>query len=216
MAKLFTDQGLTVFEVVHGSQPKYTISDILPQVRHAVRFVHSVASQYRVDPNRLGIVGISSGGHLTLMLAGTGDAGDPNAKDLVERESSVLKAAVAIAPPTDFLNWDKPHRSLVEDKVLASLLTVYEITPQMPAEKVNSILLDLSPVHTVTDHFPTTLLVHGDSDTLVPNQQSKLLDLELEKHHVKHKLEIVPGGGHDGKTFAPGLLSAVKWFLANL
>ncbi len=216
MAKLFTDQGLTVFTVVHGAQPKYTIAEILPQVRCAVRFIHSVAGKYQVDPNRLGVAGISSGGHLTLMLAATGDAGNPNTTDPIDRESSKLKAAVAIAPPTDFLNWGKPQETLFTQKNLAMLLPVYEITLQMPEDKMKGILRDLSPLYKVTDTFPITLLVHGDIDALVPVQQSKVLDAELEKHHVKHMLSIIPGGGHDGKTFGPGLVAAAKWFLDNL
>lgn len=216
VAKLFTDQGLTVFTVVHGSQPKYTISEILPQVQHAVRFIHSVASKYQVDPSRLGVTGISSGGHLTLMLAATGRPGDPKATDPVDRESSELKAVVAVAPPADFLNWGKSEHLVSEEKNLAMLLPVYEITPQMPKDKMTSIFHDLSPLYKVTDHFPITLLVHGDSDVLVPVQQSKDLDAELEKHHVKHKLMIVAGGGHDGKTFGPGVTAAVRWFVENL
>ena len=58
--------------------------------------------------------------------------------------------------------------------------------------------------------------LHGDSDPLVPVQQSQDMDAELEKHHVKHKLIVVPGGGHDGKTFGPGVTAAVKWFVENL
>ncbi len=216
IAKLFTDQGLTVFTVVHGSQPKYTVPEILPQVRRAVRFIHSVAAQYHVDPKRLGVTGISSGGHLTLMLAGTGDPGDPSAKDPVDRESSELKAAVAIAPPSDFLDWGVPEHMVFAEKNMAMFLFAFGMTPQTPEDKVKSLSYDLSPLHTVTDHFPITLLVHGDSDTLVPIQQSKVMDAELEKHHIKHKLTIVAGGGHDVKTFVPGVSAALQWFLDNL
>ncbi len=216
LAKFFTDQGLTVFTVVHGSQPKYTAAEMLPQLRHAVRFIHAEAAKYHVDPNRLGVTGISSGGYMTLMLAGTGDAGNPSATDPIDRESSQLKAAVAIAPPADFLVWGRAQHSVFDETSLALLLPVFGITPQMSADKVKSIAHDMSPIHTVTDHFPITLLVHGDSDALVPEQQSKVMDEELEKHHIKHKLRIVAGGGHDTKTFLPGILAAVKWFLENL
>ncbi len=216
LAKLFTDQGLTVFTVVHGSQPKYTVPEIVPQVRRAVRFIHSVAAQYHVDPKRLGVTGISSGGVLTLMLAGTGDPGNPKAADPVDRESSELKVAVAIAPATDFLNWGKPQQSVFAEKNLAPLLPAFGISPQTPADRVKAIEHDFSPLYTVNDHFPPTLLVHGDADALVPVQQSKLMDTELAKHHVKHKLTIVTGGGHDDKTFRPGILAAVKWFVENL
>lgn len=66
----FVKAGFTVFEVVHGAQPRYRVEEIVAQVRSAARFVHAHAADYRVDPGRLGVTGISSGGHLSLMVAG--------------------------------------------------------------------------------------------------------------------------------------------------
>src|SRR5205814_1180399 len=43
VAKLFNDQGITVVEVVHGSQPRYTLNEIVPQIKRAVRYVHANA-----------------------------------------------------------------------------------------------------------------------------------------------------------------------------
>lgn len=216
VTKPFLDQGITVFEVVHGSQPRYTVSEIIPIVQRAVRFIHSVAPQYHVDPNRLGVTGISSGGHLTLMLAGTGGPGNPGAPDPVDRESSAVKAVVAFMPPTDFANWGKPGYLSYSAKNLAGFMPAFGINAQTPADKLTSMGHDLSPIYTVTDHFPPTLLIHGDSDTLVPVQQSREMDAELEKHHIKHALVIIPGGGHDGKTIVGGFPAALKWFMDNL
>lgn len=105
LAKFFTDHGYTVFEVVHGSQPKYTIAEIVPQVRRAVRFIRANATTYGIDPQAIGVSGGSAGGHLSLEIAGLGDDGDATAKDPVERASSRANAVVAFFPPTDFLNW---------------------------------------------------------------------------------------------------------------
>src|SRR5262249_49117526 len=66
------DRGYTVFAVVHGSQPKFVISEIEPDIHRAVRFVRHHAAEYGVDPNRLGITGGSAGGHLSLMMATQG------------------------------------------------------------------------------------------------------------------------------------------------
>jgi acetyl esterase/lipase len=62
-------------------------------------------AEFGIDPQRLGVCGESAGGHLTLMLATTGDDGDPAATDEVLRHSSRIAAAVAIAPPTDLRGW---------------------------------------------------------------------------------------------------------------
>src|SRR5688500_17831508 len=74
MMKGFLDRGQTVFTVVHGSAPKFTIQEILPDIDLATRYVRLHASEYGVDPNRLGISGGSAGGHLSLMQGARGKA----------------------------------------------------------------------------------------------------------------------------------------------
>ena len=68
-------RGYTVFAVLHGSQPRYTIPEILPDIQRAVRFVRYSASRFGIDPDHIGIYGGSSGGHLSLMQAVTGRGG---------------------------------------------------------------------------------------------------------------------------------------------
>jgi acetyl esterase/lipase len=63
-----TDRGYTVFAVVHGSQPRYTIPEIIQDMNRAVRFIRYHAKDYGIDPDRLGVTGASAGGHLSLML----------------------------------------------------------------------------------------------------------------------------------------------------
>ena len=106
--KLFLDAGYTVFAVVHGSQPKFTIPEMVQDLHRAVRFVRHNAAVYGVNPDRLGITGSSSGGHLALMVATQGAKGNADAPDPVERESSAVQAAAVFFPPTDFLNWGAP------------------------------------------------------------------------------------------------------------
>ena len=65
-------RGYTVFAVVHGSMPRFNVPDIILDVQRAVRFIRHNAAQYGVDPNRLGVLGSSSGGHLALMIATQG------------------------------------------------------------------------------------------------------------------------------------------------
>src|SRR5262249_479520 len=60
-------RGYTVFAVVHGSQPKFTIPEVLEDMHRAVRFIRHHAPEYKIDPDRIGITGGSAGGHLSLM-----------------------------------------------------------------------------------------------------------------------------------------------------
>ena len=67
-------RGYTVFAVYHIPQPKATVMEITEEVYRAVRFIRHNAAQYGVDPQRLGVTGGSSGGHLSLMM-NVADAG---------------------------------------------------------------------------------------------------------------------------------------------
>lgn len=101
----WTKAGYTTFVVVHGSQPRFHIDEIVPDVQRAVRFVRANAASYGIDPDKIGVTGGSAGGHLSLMLAVKGAAGNPKAPDPVDRASSVVNAVACYYPPTDFISW---------------------------------------------------------------------------------------------------------------
>jgi acetyl esterase/lipase len=215
-AKFLTDQGFTVFEVVHGAQPRYIIPEIIKQLQHAIRFVRANAKTYGIEPNEIGVTGISSGGHLSLMLAGLGDDGDPSAKDPVDQASSKVNAVVAFMPPTDFLDWGAKDTMTIKDPKLAPFLPAFGIKPGATDADIKELARSDSPIYLVKAGFPPTLLVQGDKDTLVPEQQSQLLDSTFETDKVVHKLIIVPGGGHDLTTVLGGLQAALQWFKDHL
>jgi acetyl esterase/lipase len=200
--KAFADGGFTVFEVVHGTQPRFKVAEIVEQVRTAVRFVHAHAADYGIDTNRVGVSGISSGGHLALMIGGSPD--------------SPVNAVAAIAPPTDLANWGKPAFALVDDPQMAMFVPALGIDPKAPRNDIEGLARKLSPIAYANPKYPPTLIVHGDDDKIVPLQQAQAMDQALAKLGVEHKLEVVPGGGHDDKTFGPGLMKALQWFKDKL
>ena len=95
-------RGYTVFAVVHGSQPRFTIPEIVKDMNRAVRFIRFHAKDYHIDPDRIGITGGSAGGHLSLMQGTAGDTGDKNAKDPVDQTSSRVQAVGCFFPAHGF------------------------------------------------------------------------------------------------------------------
>jgi dipeptidyl aminopeptidase/acylaminoacyl peptidase len=85
-----------------------------------------------------------------------------------------------------------------------------------PKNDVAALAKQLSPITYVNAKYPPTLIIHGDSDKVVPLQQAQAMDHALAKAGVEHALEVIPGGGHDDKTFGPGLMKALQWFRAKL
>jgi len=216
LAKPFTDQGFTMFEVMHGSQPRYKVPDIVGELQHAIRFIRANAATYGIDKNEIGVMGGSSGGHLSLMLAAMGDDGQADAKDPVDQESSRVNAVVAFFPPTDMLNWGKPGQYANKIPQLAIFLPALSVAADTPDDKAQQIGQTWSPIYHISPMFPPTLLLHGDADQLVPLQQSQELDGVFTKDGVEHKLIIMKGIGHDARAFALELGEELGWFKGHL
>ena len=184
--------GFTVFVVRHGSGPRYTVPEMTPDINRSVRFVRANAAKYSVDPNRLGITSGSSGGHLSLMAAMTGDDGKLDSKDPIERVSSQVQAVVAWFPPTDMINWGAPNGYKLIPLLRPGLFERMfgEITD------LEAQLKSISPLYLVTKDSPPLLLIHGDADRTVPLQQSEITKAKYEEQGAKVKLVVEPGGGH--------------------
>jgi acetyl esterase/lipase len=198
--KLFLDHGYSVFAVVHGSQPKFIIPEIVQDLQRAVRFIRHNARNYGVDPRGLGITGSSSGGHLSLMVATQGDSGDPNSPDPVDRESSAVQAAAVFFPPTDFLNWGKPGAYALTNS-MAPLAAAFGPRGEMTADW-QAYGREISPAYFVTSNLPPIVIVHGDADSAVPLQQSELFIQKAREHGATiPKLVVRHGKGHGWGNF---------------
>ena len=216
VARAFTDKGITLFQVVHGTQPRFTVTEIASDIRRAVRFVRTNAEKFGVDPNRLGISGGSAGGHLSLLTAATATAGDPAAKDPVERSSSGVQAVGVFYPPTDFSNYGKDGQHAMGNPMLKGYWPAFGINDATTAEDKLKLEASLSPLPAMTEKMPPTLLIHGDADFLVPLQQSKLVEAKLTALKVPVKLIVKPGKGHGWADMAPDLAQIADWFAKYL
>ena len=163
-----SDRGYTVFAVVHGSQPRFTVPEIIQDMNRAVRFIRHHGKEYGIDPARIGVCGASAGGHLSLMLGTAGDAGKPDAKDPVDRESSRVQAVACFFPPTDFLNYGKtglrkihatdhgpPYRAAFDYRELDQQSRLW--VPITDEARLAEIARQISPVYHVTPGRPADL-----------------------------------------------------------
>jgi acetyl esterase/lipase len=217
MAKGLNDLGYTVFEVVHGSQPKYTIPEIARMITRAVRFVHANAKSYGVDETRLALMGASAGGHLTLLTAARGDDGNAASTDPIEKASSRVKTAIAYFPPTDFLHYGSSGAEVsAKNPMMAPFIPAFGLPANATAEQTTALLTAVSPITYVTAKMPPTLLIHGDKDALVPIQQSETFRDKLKSLGVEVELVTVPGGQHDGATVNGGLVRLMSWLDEHL
>ncbi len=201
--------GFTLFVVRHGSGPRYFVPEMVKDMNRSVRFVRSVAKKYGVSPDHLGITSGSSGGHLALMAAVTGDDGNPESKDPLEKVSSKVQCVVAWFPPTDMINWGYPNGYTAIESIRPGLFE----TMFGKVDNLEERLKEISPFYFVTEKSPPLLLIHGDSDRTVPLQQSTVLKEKYESLKLPVDLIVKEGGGHSGW---PGLMEQYErvweWF----
>jgi acetyl esterase/lipase len=209
------DHGYTVFAVVHGSNPRYTIREIVPQMERSVRFIRHHAKEYGVDPTRLGVAGGSAGAHLSLMLATRGGPGNADAKDPVDRESSAVQAAAGFFPPTDFLNYGKPGESAVGEGILKDFRSAFGEVPKDPEAK-RRFAESISPIYHVRSGVPPVFLLVGDQDKLVPMQQSELFLERVKAAGGVGEIEVRPGQGHGWKDWENDVERFAVWFDRHL
>jgi len=210
------ERGYTVFAVVHGSQPKFTIPEIEQDIHRAVRFVRHTAAKYGVNPDRLGITGASAGGHLSLTLGTQGGPGQPEAKDPVDRESSAVQAVACFFPPTDFLNWTKPGDNEVG---IGPVGTQFKAAfgPRSDTEEGREALgKEISPINYITPRMAPTLVMHGDADKLVPIYQAEIFKRRCEETHAPFKLVVREGKDHGWKEMGDDMKIFVDWFDEHL
>ena len=216
LARPFTDRGMTVFHVVHGTQPRFTLPEIVEDIHRAVRFVRTNAASWGVNPDKLGISGGSAGGHLSLMMGAYGAPGDPNAKDPVDRASSRVQAIACLFPPTDFLNYGQEGQAAMKVPMLRVFWPAFGITDKTSEEELEKLGRSLSPIYGDLKNMPPTLIVHGDADLLVPTQQSRRLIAKLEEARIKCKLEVRPGKAHGWPGIEQEATTLADWFEQHL
>ncbi len=220
--KFWTDRGYTVFAVVHGCQPKFTIPEIVNDMNRAVRFIRYHAGDYAIDPDHLGVYGSSAGGHLSLMLGTAGDAGNSLAKDPVDRVSSRVQAVACFFPPTDFLNYGQTGETAIGVGILKDYAAPFDFQTIEPKRrtyepitdraKIEEIARAISPINHATPDDPPTLIIHGDADKLVPIQQAEIMVAKLKEAGVEAKLIPKPGAAHGWPQIDQDLKTFADWF----
>lgn len=147
------------------------------------------------------------------MLGVLGGAGDPQDADPVNHESAKVQCVVSFFGPADLIRL--PATPMLTDFLgMTSSVGTQALPPTSTEYKTYR---EASPVYRVTTDAPPFLLIHGEADTVVPIQNSELMEQALKQAGVSVKLVRAPGLGH-GSDFSkapnlPEYLSEmVRWF----
>ncbi len=149
--------------------------------QRALRTVRANAAEWQIDPDRIGVLGFSAGGHLASTLGTHFDAGNAKASDPTDRVSS----------RPDFMVLLYPVISFTEDYQHAGSRKMLLGEAADPA-----LVASLSNETQVKADTPPTFLVHTSEDTSVPPQNSIHFYLALLEKGIPAELHIYEKGRH--------------------
>jgi acetyl esterase/lipase len=199
IARWLNSEGIAAFVLKYrlpGSK-----SNIVPHksplmdAQRAMRMVRAHSEKWNIDPEKVGIMGFSAGGHLASTLSTHFDAGDLSSNDPVEQESCRPNFSVLLYPVVSFVA-DFTHkgsgRNLIGDDPDPDLLRYYS----------NELQVD--------ETTPPAILIHSDDDRAVPVENSIAYYEALRANGVPSELHIYPYGGH-GYSLAIGQGHLSTW-----
>jgi acetyl esterase/lipase len=182
----FTKRGYVAVSPQYRFCPKNAFPAQVHDVKAAVRYVKANAKKYQVDPDRIGAIGFSAGGHLALMLGVTGPNDGLEGDVPAGAPDSRVKAVVNYFGPTDLAAKDIPavSRPLLKDFLGGE------------AKDKPDVAAKASPITFVSKDDAPVLTFQGTKDPLVPyNQAIKLADA-MNTAGVAGRVELLIGAQH--------------------
>lgn len=201
-------RGFVAVSAGYRLAPKHQFPAQIQDARAAVRFVRAKATDYKIDPARVGAAGFSAGGHLALLL-GLADKVDGWDAGSNTGHSCKVSCVVDFFGPADLSLYAKSPG--LED---AYMVPVFGKRVKTDPE----IYKRASPVSYVGKGAPPVLMVHGTFDLVVPIVHSEQLCRKLQDAGATAELIPVRGAGHgwDGATLARTTDDALKFLDTHL
>lgn len=184
--KMLAEAGFAWFSVDYRLTPRARNEDQIEDVRRAVRFVRHNAARFRVDPQRLALLGESAGGQLVVQAAALPCPPKDDSADLVEKESCEVQAVVSYYGVYDF-------EPMVRDASPRSLLVRLFDHHQLD-EQGRGLLRSGSPLYWVHGGMAPLLMVHGTDESLW--DQAVRLAARLDEVGARYRLIDLEGAPH--------------------
>ena len=176
-ARAFAARGFITILPDYRLYPKVRYPDFLNDAALTVRWVRDNVAQYGGNPNRIAVSGHSAGAYNAVMLAL-----DPKYLRAVDVDPMIIKAAVGLSGPYDFLPLDTSY------------------TRQSFGEAAD--LAASQPINHARPDAPPIFLAYGLADTLVGRQNSDHLERALKAVGAPVEVKLYPKLDHPGTVLA--------------
>ncbi|MFZ1082980.1 MAG: glycoside hydrolase family 3 C-terminal domain-containing protein [Candidatus Kryptoniota bacterium] len=221
ISNVFTSKGIAVFSIQYRLGKEGGFPENIRDCRNAVRFVRKNATRFNIDTDRIGCMGGSAGGHLSLMVAMVPeDFNDGGPTPELKGISAHVCNCFSNVAPTDLLRfWNQGPDDIV--KTSNGKNTYRDADPNIPndsrprlrilfhgvvpdTKEHTRLYLEMSPIGHVSKDVSPLLICDGEKDPIVPGLEGKELQEELQKTGARSTYWMTPGGGHTdpgGKGF---------------
>lgn len=192
----FAANGYVVGSVGYRFAPKHRAPAQIEDVKCAVRWMRANAKDLNLNPEKIGAIGASAGGHLATMLgvmdSSDGCEGEGGCAD----QSSKVQCVVNYFGPTNLVVREldgSPVKGLILEDAVRGILTNF--VGSKPEESADA-LRRVSPITYVNKGDAPILMFQGTKDQLVPYDQVLELASALTKAGIPGRIEIILGAGH--------------------
>jgi acetyl esterase/lipase len=145
----------------------------------AVRWLRANADRLQIEADHIGAIGGSAGGHLTALLAASGNVPELNPAGPYAQYSCAIQAAVPMYGVAEI--GDSEYAAQMLGKTRTEAPELYRFA---------------SPATHVDARDPPFLILHGTADAAVPVEQSEILARTLKQAGVEHELIVIEGAPH--------------------
>ena len=180
-------RGYVVATVSYRLAPRHQFPAAVEDVKAAVRFLRANAARFGIDPERIGAMGGSAGGHLVLFLGLTSSIAEFEGTGPNRDHSSRVSCVVNYYGPTDFT---QSYAKSVDAAQVLPLFLGGDLAHNREAHQRSS------PLNWVTPQAAPTLSIHGTEDAYVAYEHSIWLTERLLAAGAPAELETITGAGH--------------------
>ena len=186
----FREEGFVIistsYELMRGEE---NFNKQICDVKDTIRWIYKNKEEYNFNTDKIGVIGASSGAHLSVMAAYSGDSEFIDADELKNYPSDV-EFLIDFFGPTDLntldmnnVNWD-----------------LQQIIDSVGNEK-EEILNKYSPINYIDNKEPNTLIIHSKKDSIVPYDNAEILYNKLIEKENNATIITLEGASHDFSEF---------------
>jgi len=181
----FREQGYTIISTSYElMRKKEDFNKQVCDIKDTIRWIYKNSNTYNFDTDEIGMIGLSSGAHLSLMAAYSSNDEFVDDTSLISYPSHI-KYLIDFAGPTDLSLLKTDNLNFDLNKVFSSV------------KNKESTINKFNPINYVSEDDPNTLIIHSKSDKIVPFESAEKLYEKCEEKKAKSKFIALNGSAHD-------------------